>query len=92
MVLFKSQTKQSKKGTLFILRLYYGITENAFLQRVPYADFGLVRRGYTFMRIDFSLVSSMKYQINEISEYIDKRTYGYMRRENALQTKPEQIP
>ena len=48
--------------------------------------------GYTFMPINFSLVSSMKYQINEISEYIDKRTYGYRRRENALQTKPEQIP
>ena len=48
--------------------------------------------GYTFMPINFSLVSSMKYQINEIFEYIDKRTYGYMRRENALQTKPEQIP
>jgi hypothetical protein len=47
---------------------------------------------YTFMPIDFSLVSSMKYQINEISEYIDKCTYGYRRRENALQTEPEQIP
>ena len=44
--------------------------------------------GYTFMPFDFSLLSSKNGQINGISEHIDKRTCGYKRRENALQTKP----
>lgn len=48
--------------------------------------------GYTFMPIDFSLLSSKYAQINGISEQIDKRTCGYKRRENALQSKPEQLP
>ncbi|EKN69961.1 IS4 family transposase [Schinkia azotoformans] len=48
--------------------------------------------GYTFMPIDFSLLSSKNTQINGISEQIDKRTCGYKRRENALQSKPEQLP
>jgi hypothetical protein len=48
--------------------------------------------GFTFMPIDFSLLSSKKAQINGISEQIDKRTCGYKRRKNALQSKPEQIP
>ena len=78
MVLFKSQTKQSKKGTLFILRLYYGYRKCVFNKGYRMLTLGW-SDGYTFMPIDFSLVSSMKYQINEISEYIDKRTYGYRR-------------
>lgn len=48
--------------------------------------------GSTFMPIDFSLLSSKKAQINGISSEIDKRTSGYKRRVNALQTAPEQIP
>ena len=48
--------------------------------------------GATFMPIDFSLLSSKKSQINGISETIDKRTSGYKRRLEALQTAPEQIP
>lgn len=48
--------------------------------------------GYTFMPIDFSLLSSQKAQINGISSDIDKRTSGYKRRMNALQTAPGQIP
>jgi len=48
--------------------------------------------GYSFMPIDFSLLSSLKAQINGISEKIDKRTSGYKRRIEALQTAPEQIP
>lgn len=48
--------------------------------------------GYTFMPIDFSLLSSKKTQINGVSSHIDKRTCGYKRRENALQSSPEQIP
>lgn len=50
--------------------------------------------GSTFMPIDFSLLSSRteKSQINGISAEIDKRTCGYKRRVNALQTSPEQIP
>lgn len=48
--------------------------------------------GYSFMPIDFSLLSSKKAQINGISEKIDKRTSGDKRRVEALQTAPEQIP
>jgi len=48
--------------------------------------------GCTFMPVDFSLLSSKKSQINGISTDIDKRTSGYKRRVNALQTAPEQIP
>src|SRR5690625_5074355 len=48
--------------------------------------------GATFMPIDFSLLSSKKSQINGISESIDKRSSGYKRRLEALQSAPEQIP
>jgi hypothetical protein len=48
--------------------------------------------GATFMPIDFSLLSSKKSNINGISEKIDKRSSGYKRRLEALQTAPEQIP
>ncbi len=48
--------------------------------------------GYSFMPIDFSLLSSKKAQINGISEEVDKRTSGYKRRVESLQTAPEQIP
>lgn len=48
--------------------------------------------GATFMPIDFSLLSSKKSKINDISDGIDKRTSGYKRREEALQTAPEQLP
>lgn len=48
--------------------------------------------GATFMPIDFSLLSSKKTKINGISEKIDKRTSGYKRRVEALETAPSQIP
>ncbi len=48
--------------------------------------------GHSFIPVDFSLLSSMKSQINGISSDIDKRTSGYKRRQNALQTAPEQVP
>jgi len=48
--------------------------------------------GATFIPVDFSLLSSMKSQINGISSKIDKRSSGYKRRVAALQTAPEQIP
>lgn len=48
--------------------------------------------GATFMPVDFSLLSSKTSQINGISEKIDKRSSGYKRRLEALQTAPEQIP
>ena len=48
--------------------------------------------GATFMPVDFSLLSSTKSQINGISPKIDKRSSGYQRRVEALQTAPEQIP
>lgn len=44
------------------------------------------------MPIDFSLLSSKKTQINDISADIDKRTSSYKCRVNALETAPEQIP
>src|SRR5690625_3948537 len=47
--------------------------------------------GATFMPIDFSLLSSKKTEINGISEKIDKRTSGYKRRVEALETAPSQI-
>lgn len=48
--------------------------------------------GATFMPIDFSLLSSTKSQINGMSSSVDKRSSGYKRRLEALQTAPEQIP
>jgi len=48
--------------------------------------------GATFLPIDFSLLSSKKSQINGASSKIDKRSSGYKRRIEALQTAPEQIP
>jgi hypothetical protein len=70
--------------------------DHASLKQRYYKGFTMLTLGWsdgcTFMPIDFSLLSSMKAQINGISEHIDKRTSGYKRRENALQSKPEQIP
>jgi hypothetical protein len=48
--------------------------------------------GATFMPIDFSLLSSKTHQLNGISDKIDKRSSGYKRRVEALQSAPEQIP
>lgn len=48
--------------------------------------------GHTFIPVDFSLLSSLKSQINDISATIDKRTSGYKRRVEALQSAPEIIP
>lgn len=48
--------------------------------------------GATFLPVDFSLLSSKNSQINGISSQIDKRSSGYKRRQEALQTAPEQIP
>jgi hypothetical protein len=48
--------------------------------------------GHTFIPVDFSLLSSLKSQINGITEHIDKRTSGYKRRLEALKPAPELIP
>ena len=48
--------------------------------------------GATFMPLDFSLLSSTKSSINGIDERIDKRTCGYKRRKEALETAPSAIP
>src|SRR5690625_2045895 len=48
--------------------------------------------GATFLPVDFSLLSSKNSRVNGISETIDKRSSGYKRRMEALQTAPEQIP
>ncbi|WP_078430643.1 transposase [Alkalihalobacterium alkalinitrilicum] len=48
--------------------------------------------GTTFMPVDFSLLSSKNSVINGISDKIDKRSSGYKRRLEALQSAPDQIP
>ncbi|AZK45107.1 IS4 family transposase [Paenibacillus lentus] len=48
--------------------------------------------GHTFIPVDFSLLASMKSQINGIMQGIDKRTSGYKRRVEALLPAPEIIP
>lgn len=48
--------------------------------------------GHTFIPVDFSLLSSSKSKINDISTEIDKRTCGYQRRLEALKSAPEIIP
>ena len=48
--------------------------------------------GATFIPVDFSLLSSKTSQINGITSKIDKRSSGYKRRLEALQSAPEQIP
>jgi hypothetical protein len=45
--------------------------------------------GHTFLPLDFALLSSSKTSINGISEKIDKRTSGYKRRQEALQSAPQ---
>ncbi|KGR78270.1 transposase, partial [Ureibacillus massiliensis 4400831 = CIP 108448 = CCUG 49529] len=48
--------------------------------------------GFTFMPLDFTLLSSKNAQINGISENIDKRSSGYKRRVEALESAPTVIP
>ncbi|WCK54251.1 transposase [Aneurinibacillus sp. Ricciae_BoGa-3] len=48
--------------------------------------------GHTFIPVDFSLLSSLKSQINGITEGMDKRTSGYKRRIEALRPAPQLIP
>jgi hypothetical protein len=48
--------------------------------------------GHTFIPVDFSLLASLKSQVNGIMEGIDKRTSGYKRRMEALLPAPEVIP
>jgi hypothetical protein len=48
--------------------------------------------GFTFMPLDFALLSSKNSQINRISSDIDKRCSGYKRRLEALETAPSLIP
>lgn len=48
--------------------------------------------GFTFMPLDFSLLSSKNSQINGISENVDKRSSGFKRRVEALESAPTLIP
>ncbi len=48
--------------------------------------------GFTFMPLDFTLLSSKKAQINGISQDINKRSSGYKRRLEALESAPSLIP
>jgi hypothetical protein len=47
--------------------------------------------GHTFLPLDFALLSSSKSSINGINEKIDKRTCGYKRRREALQSAPQVV-
>src|ERR1700719_23434 len=48
--------------------------------------------GFSFIPLDFTLLSSKNSQINGISEDIDKRSCGYKRRLEALESAPSIIP
>ncbi|EXX90864.1 transposase [Paenibacillus darwinianus] len=48
--------------------------------------------GHTFIPVDFSLLASIKSQVNGIMQAIDKRTSGYKRRVEALLPAPEVFP
>ncbi|PUA37938.1 IS4 family transposase [Paenibacillus elgii] len=60
-----------------------------------YKGFRMLTMGWSdshsFIPMDFALLSSAKSQINGITEGIDKRTIGYMRREEALLPAPQVI-
>lgn len=45
--------------------------------------------GFSFIPVDFSLLASSKKHLVGIKDSIDKRTSGYKRRNEALQTKPK---
>ena len=81
---------------IFRVELLAHCFDHASLKMCFYKGFRMLALGWsdahTFIPIDFSLLSSKKAQINGISEEIDKRTCGYKRRQNALQTAPKQIP
>lgn len=40
--------------------------------------------GHTFVPLDYTLLNSSKSAINGMNEYIDKRSHGYKRRQEAL--------
>jgi hypothetical protein len=66
------------------------------LKKCFYKGFRMLTLGWsdgsTFMPLDFTLLSSKNAQINGISENIDKRTSGYKRRVEALESAPAIIP
>jgi hypothetical protein len=47
--------------------------------------------GHTFLPVDFALLSSSKSAITGMSESIDKRTHGYKRRQESLQSAPQVV-
>ncbi|WP_391572736.1 transposase [Cohnella sp.] len=47
--------------------------------------------GYTFLPVDFALLSSSKSAITSMNESIDKRTHGYKRRQESLQSAPHVV-
>jgi hypothetical protein len=60
-----------------------------------YKGFRMLTMGWSddhsFIPVDFALLSSMKSGINGMMEGIDKRTSGYKRRQEALQSAPQVI-
>ncbi|CAG7659041.1 IS4 family transposase ISDha5 [Paenibacillus allorhizosphaerae] len=60
-----------------------------------YKGFGMLTMrwsdGHTFLPLDFALLSSRKSAINGLNEHIDKRTHGYKRRQEALQSAPQSL-
>lgn len=47
--------------------------------------------GFTFIPVDFTLLSSVKTKLQDIIAHIDRRTCGYKRRLDALETAPDQV-
>ena len=47
--------------------------------------------GVTFVPLNFSLMASAKHLIQGLNESLDKRTVGYKRRQEALQSKPKVV-
>ena len=48
--------------------------------------------GHSFLPLDFALLSSCKSQLQGVNPEIDKRTHGYRRRKEALQSAPSLVP
>ncbi|WZX99996.1 transposase [Bacillus sp. FSL W7-1360] len=82
---------RSKRVELLARCFDHSSTKNRF-----YKGFRMLTLGWsdgnTFIPIDFSLLSSKKSIINGINEDLDKRSAGYKRRKEGLQSAPEQLP
>jgi DDE superfamily endonuclease len=86
-----SMYARNRSKTVELLARLWDHAENCYYKGFRMLTLGW-SDGHTFIPIDFSLLSSLKSQINGIIEKIDKRTSGYKRRLEALMPAPELIP